>query len=142
MANLVTIERPAGQSEAYLFVQDIDTGARFKVSHQQRLSDGGQLAVTFSAAPIDDDGHALLDPAGSPDVSTWTHTFTATELGGTGFDLEARTATVIGELVDMKQREIAGRAGVLAIGDMWALGSINLSKAGRAPGASTGDDDG
>ncbi len=128
MSNLTVIARPPGQSEAYLFVEDIDTGARFKVAQAQRTSDGGQVALTFSIAPCDADGAALLDPAGNPDLAAHTHTFTAVELAAPGFDLEARAAEVIAALAEGKQREIAARASVLGLGGMWADGALDLTK--------------
>lgn len=133
MPSLKIAKRPAGQRAEYLFVEDPATGDRFKVAHASSLAGDGSPAVTVSLSPVDSSGHALLNAAGAPDVSTLTHTFTEAELADPAFDEEARVAEMIDRLVGESQLVRSGRAKVAAIGGKW--GSLDLSKRiPRAPG--------
>lgn len=132
MPKLKKTARPAGQSAEYLFVENQDSGRRFKVKQELRTTAAGQLNLSVTLSPVDADGKALLDPAGSPDVTPHSHTFTQVELSDPAFDAEARVAEIIDGLVSSKEAEIKGRDAVAGVVSKWASG-IDLSK--RVPKA-------
>ncbi len=131
MAILKTMPRPADQREDYLFIEDEDTGLKFKALHEGKISAQGQPAVTISVAPVDESGKALLNPAGAPDIVTLTHTFTEVELADPAFDIDARVATMLSGLVERKNHELAGRAKVVSLGSKWGHGGLDLTPPAR-----------
>lgn len=135
MPELKTIQRPTGQREEYLFIQNVGTSRRFKVRKELRPNIVGQLSLSVTLSPVDAKGKALLDPAGNPDVTPHSHTFTAVELSDPNFDAEARVAEVIDSLVTEKEAELIGREAVKAVAEGWGTGGIDLSK--RVPKADT-----
>lgn len=135
MPQLKTTKRPAGQSDAYLFVEDTGSGARFKAARASSLAADGSPAITVSLSPVDAQGKALLDAAGAPDVSTLTHTFTDEELRDPAFDAEARVSEMLAQLAADKQAVRSAREKVLALEGKWGSAAIDLSKrVPRAPG--------
>lgn len=137
MTNLSTTPRPDGQRDDYLFIEDADTGRRFKALHVGKLNPGGDPAVTISIAPVGADGKALANAAGEPDVTTLTHTFTEAELSDPAFDIDARVAAILTSLVERKHHELAGRSRVLRLGEHWGHGGLDLaqlSQGGRDDG--------
>ncbi len=120
-------DRPEGQREDYLFVEDAE-GRRFKALHELRTNDKAQPVLAISLAPVDADGKALRVGEGVPDVTYHTHTFTEAELSAPDFDIDARVATILRDLGHRKAVEMAARAKVLALGNVWRAGELNLKQ--------------
>ena len=122
-------DRPEGQREDYLFFTFADR--TFKALHEVRTNDAAQPVVVLSIAPTDDAGHALSLPNGEPDVTWHSHTFTEVELSEEGFDLGQKITGFISAMADRKNREIAARASLAGVGDLWRSGGLNPGGAGQ-----------
>ena len=120
-------ERPAGQREDYLFIEDGDQ--RFKVLHELR-QDGARLWLVLSLSPVDQAGKALRI-GDQPDIAWHTHQLTETELSAPDFDLDARISTIIAGLVAGKRREMEARSTISALTDRWRAGNLTIKENGN-----------
>lgn len=116
---LKNIPRPEGQRADYRFIRDDDSGRTFKAMHEARVADDGSPSLTITISPTGEDGKALLNLKGEPDVTPHNHTFTRVELEDPGFDRDARVASLLAQAAEVKVRELAARAEVLALGEAW-----------------------
>lgn len=119
MAKLKNEKRPTGQSADYRFVRNDESGRAFKAKHALATDAKGKPALIITISPVGEDGHALPNEGGLPDVSSHSHTFTDVELSAKDFDLEARVASILAVAVDAKEQELKSRESIQAFGEKW-----------------------
>lgn len=136
---LKNVPRPAGQRADYRFVQSEGTGRVFKALHELRTSDGGRPLLVVTISPVDDDGHALPNEAGDPDIRPHVHEITAVEAEDPAFDVEARVASILASSVAAKENDLAARASIKALSDKWrGKAALKLDRTAEAIAAPTG----
>lgn len=103
MSNFYTAPRPAGQTQAYLFVKKTEQSDQmFKVTKVIQENAAGDQVVTLGISATDENGVALKSLSGEPDVTYISHTFTTVELTRPNFDAQEALNEQIEKLLDKK----------------------------------------
>ncbi len=110
--------RPKDQAADYRFVVNEATGRSFKAKHELRSSGAGRPILVVTISPVDEEGRALLNEGGLPDVASHSHEFTEVELSGP-FDIEARVASILATAIAAKEIDLSGRAAIRQLSEKW-----------------------
>ncbi len=104
-----TIARPAGQSTAYKFLLNEETGRQFKATNERAENILKQPTLSVSIAVTDAAGKALVNADGEVELFTHTHVFTQAELTGPAFNAKAVLDKILSDAILNKERDLAAR---------------------------------
>lgn len=128
MSRIINEPRPQGQSKEYRFLR-LEGGRQYKAKEEGKVTIDGSPAISFSVAPVDAEGKALLNDLGEPDVTYHTHTFTEFELSLPGFDIAKVAAEKLTQLVENKERILNSKAKIKEFQQQWTGDKpLDLSK--------------